>query len=120
MASINKPLTIDSNILMSSNRDLEDVHSPYDDAFVIKVQISNTLVSQVLVDNVFRVNILFKDVVEKMGIIDNINKKDYFSHLQRSMSWIAQLSTTPSLTRIGYTKWKMSHPADINYFNIMY
>lgn len=88
MASVIKPLTIDFNILMFSNRDLEDVHSPYDDALVIKVQISNTLVSWVLVNNVFGVNVLFKEVVEKMGILDNINKKYYFSHLQWSTGLI--------------------------------
>lgn len=99
MVSINKPLTIDSNILMSSNRDLEDVHSPNDDAIVIKVQISNTLVSRVLVDNVFGANILFKDVVEKMEILGNINKKDYISHLQWSTGLIFRDGKASSLNK---------------------
>lgn len=59
---------------MFSNRDLEDVRSPYDDALVITVQISTVMVSQVMVDNGYRVNILFKDAAKKMGILDNINK----------------------------------------------
>lgn len=62
VASINKPLAIDSNILMFSDRDLEEVHSPYNDALVVKVQISNAMVSRVLMDNRSRVNVIFKDV----------------------------------------------------------
>lgn len=61
MVSINKPLPINSNILMFFDQDLEDVHSPYDDALIVKVQISNIMVSRVLVDNGSSVNILFKD-----------------------------------------------------------
>lgn len=41
VAAINKTLTIDSNILVFSDYDLEDVCLPHDDALVIKVQISN-------------------------------------------------------------------------------
>lgn len=36
VASINKPLLIYSNILMFSDQNLDDVHSPHDDALVIK------------------------------------------------------------------------------------
>lgn len=36
-ANINKPFAIDSNILMFSDRDLKDVYSPHNDAFVVKV-----------------------------------------------------------------------------------
>ncbi|KAM1637101.1 hypothetical protein ACFX13_015223 [Malus domestica] len=68
VAFIYKPPPIASTIPMFSNRDLEDVCLPYDDALVIKVQISNAMVSRVLVDNGYRVNILFKDAAEKMGI----------------------------------------------------
>lgn len=46
---------------MFFDQDLEDVHSPYDDALIVKVQISNIMVSRVLVDNGSSVNILFKD-----------------------------------------------------------
>lgn len=63
VALINIPLAIDSNILMFFDRDLEGVHSPYNDALIVKVQISNTMVSRVLMDNRSGVNILFKDVV---------------------------------------------------------
>lgn len=62
MAVVNKPLAIDYNILMFSDRDLENV------------QISNTLVSCVLVNNGSRVSVLFKDAVEKMGTLEDINK----------------------------------------------
>ncbi|KAM1179452.1 hypothetical protein ACFX2G_019025 [Malus domestica] len=74
VASINKSLAINSTILMSSDRDLEDVHSPHGDALVIKVQILNALDDRILVDNGFRVSVLFKDAAKKMGILDNINK----------------------------------------------
>ncbi|KAM2096325.1 hypothetical protein COP2_019068 [Malus domestica] len=59
---------------MSSDRDLEDVHSPHGDALVIKVQILNALDDCILVDNGFRVSVLFKDAAKKIGILDNINK----------------------------------------------
>lgn len=62
VASNNKPLAIDSNILMLSDRDLEGVHSPYNDAIVVKLQISNAMVSWVLMDNRSGVKVLFKDV----------------------------------------------------------
>lgn len=45
VALIIKLLSINSNILMFFDQDLEDVHSPYYDALVVKVQISNTMVS---------------------------------------------------------------------------
>lgn len=80
VASIYKPPPIASTIPMFSNRDLEDVCSPYDDALVITVHISNAMVSRVLVDNGYRVNILFKDAAEKMGILDNINKSKTTMH----------------------------------------
>ncbi|KAB2621075.1 hypothetical protein D8674_037654 [Pyrus ussuriensis x Pyrus communis] len=35
---------------------------------------SNAIVSRVLVDNGLGVNVLFKDVAEKMGILDSIDK----------------------------------------------
>lgn len=44
VAPVNKPLAIDPNILMFSDRDLEDVHSPHDNVLVVKVQIFNALV----------------------------------------------------------------------------
>ena len=75
VASINKSLAIDFNIMMFSNRDLEDVYSPHDDAFIIKVKISNSMVIRVLVDNRSGVNVLFKDVVENMGILRSVNKE---------------------------------------------
>lgn len=74
MAFINKPLAIDSNILPFFDQDLEDVHSPHDDAFVVKIQIPNTLVSRILVENGSRVSVFFKDTAENMGIIDCLNK----------------------------------------------
>lgn len=37
MATIKKPISIDFDILMFSDRDLEDVYSFHDDALVIKV-----------------------------------------------------------------------------------
>ncbi|KAM1019080.1 hypothetical protein ACFX2I_040520 [Malus domestica] len=74
VANINKPLAIHSNILMFSDRDLEDVHLPYDDTLVTKVQNSNTLVNCVLVDNGSGFSVFFKDDAEKMGILDSINK----------------------------------------------
>lgn len=80
VASINEPLTIGSNILMFSDRDLEDVHSPHDNTFVIKIQISNALVRYVLVDNGSGVNVIFNDVVEKMGIHESINKGNATLH----------------------------------------
>ncbi|KAM2451813.1 hypothetical protein ACFX1W_009217 [Malus domestica] len=46
VAIINKPLAIDSNILMFFDNDLKDIHSPHDDALIVKVQISNTLHQQ--------------------------------------------------------------------------
>lgn len=74
MALINKPLAIDSNILMFSNWELEYV-SLHDNVLVVKVQIYNAMVCRVLVDNRSGVNITFKDVAEKMAILDNINKE---------------------------------------------
>lgn len=71
VATINKPLSINSNILMFPSQDLEDVNSIHDDALVIKVQISNAL-SQ-LYDNGSKVNILFKDAAERMRILDRVN-----------------------------------------------
>lgn len=59
--SINKPFPVDSNILMFIDQNLEDVYSSHDDSLVIKVHISNAMVSRVLVDNRYEVNILFKD-----------------------------------------------------------
>lgn len=66
MSFINKPLTIDSNILIFSDQDLEDVHSPHDDAIVVKLQIFNVLASWVLVDNGLGDVVLFKGAAEKM------------------------------------------------------
>ncbi|KAM2989055.1 hypothetical protein FF2_003079 [Malus domestica] len=74
MAFITKPLAIDSNILIFLDMDLEDVHSPHDDAFVIKIQISNALVNIILVDNSSGVSLFFDDAVEKMEILDSVNK----------------------------------------------
>ncbi|CAN6718808.1 unnamed protein product [Malus baccata var. baccata] len=62
------------------DRDLDDVHSSHDDASVIKVQISNAMVSHVLVDNRYGVNILFKDAMERIRILDNINKSKITLH----------------------------------------
>ena len=73
VASTNKSLIIDSNILVCSFRDLKYVQSPHNDTFIVKVQISNALVSRVLVDNGSGVNIFFKDATEKMGIFYNTN-----------------------------------------------
>lgn len=53
VASINKPLAIDSNILMFSDRDLEDVNLPHVDALFIKIQISNALVNHIPVNNCY-------------------------------------------------------------------
>lgn len=74
VANINKPLIINSNILIFSDQDLEEVHSPDDNALAIKVQISNAMVSRVLVDIRARINIFFKDTIERMMILDIINK----------------------------------------------
>lgn len=74
VALINMPFTIDSNILMFYDQDLENVHSPYDNALIIKVQIPNAIVSRVSMDNGSGINALFMDAAEKMGILDNINK----------------------------------------------
>lgn len=65
---------------MFSDWDLEDVHPPYDNTFVIKIQISNALVSCVLVDNGSGVHVIFNDVVEKVGIHDCINKGNTTFH----------------------------------------
>ncbi|TQD73104.1 hypothetical protein C1H46_041365 [Malus baccata] len=74
MAFITKPLAIDSNILMFLDMDLEDVYSPHDDAFVIKIQITNALVSSILVDNGSGVSLFFDDAAEKMEILNSVNK----------------------------------------------
>lgn len=77
VASINKPLSIESNILMffsSRFAKLEDIHFPCYDALVIKVHIFNAMVSPVLVDNGYAVSTLFKDTAERMRILDSINK----------------------------------------------
>lgn len=81
VASINKPPPINSNILMFFDQDLEDVHSPYDDALIVKVQISNVMVSPVLVDNGSSVNVLFKDAADKIGLLDSINKGKTTLHI---------------------------------------
>ncbi|KAB2623881.1 hypothetical protein D8674_037834 [Pyrus ussuriensis x Pyrus communis] len=80
VASINKPLSIKFNILMFSDQDLEDIHSPDDDALVIKVQISNNMVSRVLVDIGAGISIFFKDAIERMRILDIINKSKTMFH----------------------------------------
>ncbi|TQD72737.1 hypothetical protein C1H46_041728 [Malus baccata] len=64
------------NILMFFNRDLEDVHSPFDDVVIVKMQISNAMVNHVLVDNGSGVNVLFKDVVENMAILDSHKRRE--------------------------------------------
>lgn len=74
MGTVNKSLAIDYNIQMFLDRDLEDVRSPHDDALVVKVQISNTLVSCVPVKHYSGLKVLFNDAAEKMGILDSINK----------------------------------------------
>lgn len=51
VANINKPFPTGSNIRMFFYWDLEDVHSSHDDALVIKVQISNAMVSCIFVDD---------------------------------------------------------------------
>lgn len=74
VTTINKPLTIDSNILIFSNHDLEDVHSFHDDALVVQVQIFIALVSCILVDNGSGVSVLLYDTTKKMRILDIIKK----------------------------------------------
>ncbi|KAB2625773.1 hypothetical protein D8674_017433 [Pyrus ussuriensis x Pyrus communis] len=56
VASINKTLAIDANILMFFDRRMEDFHSPDNDPFIVKVQITNAMISRVLVDNKLGVN----------------------------------------------------------------
>lgn len=80
VASINKPLSIKSNIVIFSDQDLEDIHSPNDDALVIKVQISNNMVSRVLVDIGAGISIFFKDAVKRMKNLDIINKSKTTFH----------------------------------------
>lgn len=43
VATINKPLPINFNVLMFLSQELEDFHSFHNDVLVIKVQISNAL-----------------------------------------------------------------------------
>ncbi|RXH67378.1 hypothetical protein DVH24_027525 [Malus domestica] len=75
VANINKPLAINSNILMFMIEIWKtSTH------LVIKVHISNTLVSCILVDNGSGFSILFKDVAENMGILDNINIENTTLH----------------------------------------
>ncbi|KAM1529990.1 hypothetical protein EV2_019748 [Malus domestica] len=74
------PKTSYSNILMFSGKDLEDVNSPHDDVLVIKVQIFNAMVSCILIDNVIGVNIFFKDRINRIRILDNINKSKTLRH----------------------------------------
>lgn len=59
---------------MFFDQGMEDFDTPHNDLFIVKVQISNAMISRVLMDNRLRVNVLFKDAAEKMGILDNINK----------------------------------------------
>ncbi|KAB2600509.1 hypothetical protein D8674_042977 [Pyrus ussuriensis x Pyrus communis] len=56
MASINKTLAIDANILMFFDRGMEDFHSRDNDPFIVKVQITNAMINRVLVDNKLGVN----------------------------------------------------------------
>lgn len=90
MANINKQLAIGSNILRFSDQDLEDVYSPYDDALVVKAQLSNALVSRVLVNNGLGASVFFKDVAEKLEILDNINKRKTTIQFQRGTSTISR------------------------------
>lgn len=60
--------------LNGSEQDLQDVHSPHDDA------LGNAMVSRVLVDNEFGVNIFFKDATEKMRILNNISRSKITIH----------------------------------------
>lgn len=92
MALINKPLAfVLSDILMLFDWELEDV-SLHDNDLVVKVQIYNAKVSWVLVDNRSGVNIIFKDVAEKMAILDNINKGKTTIH-SFNMALVWSLST---------------------------
>lgn len=45
---------------MFSNHDLEAIHSPHDDTFIVKLHIFNVMRSWVLIDNKIEVSVIFK------------------------------------------------------------
>lgn len=55
-----------------STKDMGQIHTPHEDALVINIQIAHATVSKVLVDNEAAVNVLFKQAIERMVLIDDI------------------------------------------------
>lgn len=118
VATINKPLAIDYNILMFLDHDLEDQDATHhsqqatDDALVVKVQISNALVSSIMVNNCSRVRVLFNDATEKRRILDIINKEiitlHTFNRVLVQFLGIVKLKAYQSQwgQQTSYKKWK--------------
>lgn len=74
VASINKLLRIGGDIMMFSNRDLEQVCTPHDDALGVTFQIAHAKVSHILVDSGAGVNLLFKNTVKRMRLLNDTTK----------------------------------------------
>lgn len=74
VASFNKALPIDGNIIMFLDQDMGRVCTLHDNALVVTLQMPHAKVNRILVERGVGVNILFKDTVERMRLLSDVTK----------------------------------------------
>ena len=71
MAQEKKPKTWKDEAISFSLEDLEEVHTPHDDAIVITATIYNHMVKRVLFENGSASDVLYYDAMKKLGILND-------------------------------------------------
>lgn len=66
---------MDPRDMMSFDRGLEGTYSPYDITLTIRLQIYNVMVIQVLIDSKLEVSVHFKEAVDRIGLLNDINNR---------------------------------------------
>ena len=71
MAQEKKPRTWKDEAISFSSKDLEGVHTPYDDMIVITAIVYNHVVKRVIFDISSASDVLYYDAMKKLGISDD-------------------------------------------------